>query len=379
MKLTLIKNKIKAFTLIELLVVIVIIGILSGLIVVSINGAVNSANDAKRKSNISAISRAILTYGVTNGNKYPVQSTQCDVGSNCANLTSALADLMPILPVDPNGARYKYFSYDGSSFTISGTLSNGTFALGPVQQCPTDWIDSGHGFCVMKYEARSGAISTATGAPQVSITQTAAIAACAALGNGSHLITNAEWTILARDIEGVNSNWSGGSVGSGTLARGWAASTSYGDSWTNSAVAATTDSSCLYNTGANACGSTGSLLYRRTHTLQNGEVIWDLSGNVYEWTNDTCTVGTGAGNWQGAGWIEWDNSALADYEKAIAGPAGNYTSTNATGRYYGCSANGNAFLRSGNWHGGSYAGVFALHLYCAPSGSHTHFVFRCAR
>ena len=193
----------KAFTLIELLVVIAIIGILSGLIVISVNGAVTSANDAKRKSNISAISRALLTYGTLNGNKYPVQTTQCDLGSNCANVTSALTELMPNFPIDPNGNRYKYFSYDGSTFTVSALLSNGTFALGPVQQCPTDWIDSGYGFCVMKYEARAGAVSTAAGTPQVSITQTAAASACAALGNGSHLITNAEWTILARDRKSV--------------------------------------------------------------------------------------------------------------------------------------------------------------------------------
>lgn len=39
-----------AFTLIELLVVIAIIGILSGLIIVTMSGATNSANDAKRKA-----------------------------------------------------------------------------------------------------------------------------------------------------------------------------------------------------------------------------------------------------------------------------------------------------------------------------------------
>jgi len=286
---------------------------------------------------------------------------------------------MPNFPIDPNGNRYKYFSYDGSTFTVSALLSNGTFALGPVQQCPTDWIDSGHGFCVMKYEARSGAVSTATGTPQVSITQTAAIAACAALGNGSHLITNAEWTILARDIESTASNWSSGSVGNGVLARGYTAKTSYGDTWTNSAVASSSLPACLYNTAANTCAATGTHLYRRNHTLQNGQEIWDISGNVYEWVNDTCTAGTGAGNWQAAGWLEWDNSVLSDYEKTIAGPAGNYTATNAAGRYYGCSATGNVFLRGGDWGSGSYAGVFNLDLSATSSYSYTAVGFRCAR
>ena len=248
--------------------------------------------------------------------------------------------------------------------------------------CPTGWVDSGYGFCVMQYEARnvSGvATSTASGTPWVYVTQTQAAAACSALGNGAHLITNAEWMILARDIESVSSNWSSGTVGSGNLARGWTANLSYGDTWTNANFAPSTGSTCLYNTGANACGSTGTFLYRRTHTLSNGQTIWDLSGNVYEWTHDICTTGTGTGYWQGAGWFEWTDSSLSDYEKITAGPIGTYTATNAVGRYYGCSANGNGFLRGGHWADGSYAGLFFLYLGNAPSNSNSNFGFRCAR
>jgi prepilin-type N-terminal cleavage/methylation domain-containing protein len=51
-----------AFTLIELLVVIAIIGILSGLIVVSMNASVNSANDTKRKAGIDT---TVSNYDVT--------------------------------------------------------------------------------------------------------------------------------------------------------------------------------------------------------------------------------------------------------------------------------------------------------------------------
>jgi len=266
---------------------------------------------------------------------------------------------------------------------ISGQLYvGGSLVTSSSSACPTGWIDSGYGFCVMQYEARnvSGvATSTASGTPWVSITQTAAAAACASLGDGAHLITNAEWILLARDAELVASNWSGGAVGSGNLARGWAANTAHGDTWTNSAVAPTTGASCLYNTAADTCGNTGTFLFRRTLSLANGQVIWDLSGNVYEWTHDFCYTGTGTGYWQGADWIEWNDSTLSDYEKAIAGPAGNYTSANATGRYYGCSANGNAFLRSGRWDYGSYVGVFNLNLYSAPSRSDTYVGFRCAR
>ncbi|MFA5346407.1 MAG: SUMF1/EgtB/PvdO family nonheme iron enzyme [Candidatus Omnitrophota bacterium] len=266
---------------------------------------------------------------------------------------------------------------------ITGQLYINGSALSSSSTCPTGWIDSGYGFCVMQYEARnvSGiATSTASGVPYVSVTQTQAAAACSALGSGSHLITNAEWMILARDIESVGSNWSSGTVGSGNLARGWAANTSYGDTWTNSAVAPSTGSSCLYNTAADTCGATGTFLYRRTHTLSNGQTVWDMSGNVYEWTHDICTAGTGTGYWYGtANWFEWTDSNLSDYEKITAGPIGAYTATNGAGRYYGCSANGNGFLRGGDWDYGSYAGLFNLRLSYAPSYSGTNIGFRCAR
>ena len=248
--------------------------------------------------------------------------------------------------------------------------------------CPTGWVDSGYGFCVMQYEARnvSGvATSTASSTPWTWVSQTQAAAACSALGNGAHLITNAEWMILARDIESVSSNWSSGTVGSGNLARGWTANLSYGDTWTNNAFAPSTGSTCLYNTGADTCGASGTFLYRRTHTLSNGQTIWDLSGNVSEWTHDICTTGTGTGYWQGAGWVEWTDSSLSDYEKITAGPIGTYTATNAVGRYYGCSANGNGFLRGEYWADGSYVGLFSLYLNAAPSYSNSTIGFRCAR
>jgi len=37
---------------------------------------------------------------------------------------------------------------------------------------------------------------------------------------GYHLITNWEWMAIARDIEQVPENWTGGAVGSGMIKRG---------------------------------------------------------------------------------------------------------------------------------------------------------------
>lgn len=118
----------KAFTLIELLVVIAIIGILSGLIMILMNGSFTLANDAKRKASIDTLKKALMYYGVSNGKTYPIQNTLCNIGpvgitNRCATLATALAESLPNLPVDPVSGYYTYIS-NGTDFTLSATLSN---------------------------------------------------------------------------------------------------------------------------------------------------------------------------------------------------------------------------------------------------------------
>ena len=48
----------------------------------------------------------------------------------------------------------------------------------------------------------------------VAITRNEAITRCTELGQGYDLMTNDEWQTVARNIEGVSSNWGGGTVGS---------------------------------------------------------------------------------------------------------------------------------------------------------------------
>ncbi|MFA5080589.1 MAG: SUMF1/EgtB/PvdO family nonheme iron enzyme, partial [Candidatus Paceibacterota bacterium] len=205
--------------------------------------------------------------------------------------------------------------------------------------------------------------STATGTPWISISQTEAIATCAALGNGAHLITNAEWTLLARSIESVPANWTGGSVGSGILKRGNVGIVDAGS----------------YNGADPDTGISNNLAEL---VLSNGQSIWHLSGNVWEWNNDICTTvdGDGNGDWYNSGaWVEWNDSHLADYEKTVSGPLGNFTSTNGVGRYYGCTTNGNAVRRGGRWSDGTFVGVFAVTLDVLSATSSTSLGFRCAR
>jgi prepilin-type N-terminal cleavage/methylation domain-containing protein len=115
-----IKNK--SFTLIEILVAITIIAIISGLIIVSLNGASSASHNAKRKTDIDALRSVLLLYGLENGS-YPTQ-TLCNIGQDCDDLDSALIpDYFSSLPLDPVSGYYTYDS-DGTDFTISTVLSN---------------------------------------------------------------------------------------------------------------------------------------------------------------------------------------------------------------------------------------------------------------
>lgn len=71
MKNNMLKNRKKGFTLIELLVVIAIIGILSSVVLASLNSARQKSRDAKRVSDIKQIQLALELFADSNGSEYP--------------------------------------------------------------------------------------------------------------------------------------------------------------------------------------------------------------------------------------------------------------------------------------------------------------------
>jgi len=218
--------------------------------------------------------------------------------------------------------------------------------------------------------------SRAAGTPWVNISQTNAIAECASLGSGYHLITNAEWTSLARHIAAQPSNWSTGTVGSGVLSRGYSASTTNAtDGFTNTVVASNTGINYEYNIGADQVGGSGLFDLKRTYYLANGKTLWDLAGNVWEWTTDICDS-----NWyNGGAWIEWGNANLSDYEIGLAGPTPLYESVQNAGMYWGCANDGNGIRRGGRWDNGLLSGIFAVNNNDAPSVYGINVGFRCVR
>ena len=118
----------------------------------------------------------------------------------------------------------------------------------------------------------------------------------------------------------------------------------------------------------------------RTHILSNGNVIWDIAGNVWEWTdayvNGTAEKPASATDaWQ-------ELSAVTNYVTLnYARPQNpSWTSANGIGQYHGSAAAGQrGFARGGAWNTGAYAGVFALDLYYVPSSVNGDIGFRCAR
>lgn len=120
----------KGFTLIELLVVIAIIGILSAVVLVSVNQARGNARDKDRLAQLKQMQAAIEIYGQTNGRYPPAgcgRGTQWtghgSVYGSCDTYISSISDLMNPLPKDPTNSSYGYLYRVDASGTNYKLLS----------------------------------------------------------------------------------------------------------------------------------------------------------------------------------------------------------------------------------------------------------------
>ena len=182
---------------------------------------------------------------------------------------------------------------------------------------------------------------------------------------------------IARDAEQAASNWSSGTVGTGCLYRG------------NNGTA----DSCGYNGSDPEYGSGRNS--KASLTLSNGQVIWDLSGNVWEWTNnsitcvgDSCTAAEMPYDATPAEeWVEFNNLTgygSLSYDQ-IRPSNSTWNSSYGMGQIYTDnntavpSGRTHAFIRGGSWGNGTSTGAFTLLLHYAPAYTLSSFGFRCVR
>lgn len=182
------KSHTKGFTLIELLVVVAIIGILSSVVLTSLNGARAKGRDAQRITNLKQIQNALELYALDHNGSYPLHDGgtsqygywfsdwggHCGGGATAGNgwcdLENQLQPYISSLPRDPSGETQLnyYFTYrthgNGTSYGIKTSLENQNSAskndggclnahyeLGPsLTKCgcfPRRWEEQGTDLC----------------------------------------------------------------------------------------------------------------------------------------------------------------------------------------------------------------------------------------
>lgn len=232
-------------------------------------------------------------------------------------------------------------------------------------------------------------VSVASGYPIAKVSQAEVLKTyCSSInlnGTAAHLMTNNEWMTIARNIEVQPGNWVSGTVGSGLLYRGHQDKKPW-----KALVASTDDSQGYIGTGNSA---TSGADQKRTHTLSNGSVTWDLSGNVDEFINMTILgrnqpYSPDLGNGNGWAWREYNS--ITSWGPTINwtqfGPSNtSYTNaTNGIGQIYSWNPAGIPSTPSGTLYavarGGDFgdsSGIYMTGLVMKPGTRAAATGFRC--
>ena len=264
---------------------------------------------------------------------------------------------------------------------------------------PGTWIlipgNSDYGtsdFCVMKYEAKCGQangeecdpnlhspISIAENTPWVNISQQNASTECASLGSGFHLLTNAEYMTIAANIAEVASNWSGGTIGNALLNRG------HSDDNPSQACPASNDNALNVVEGdcINRPSGSDEFIEQRTHTLNNGEVIWDLAGNAWELTSYVNSADKPTP--LGRNWYEYSQPVVGTSTMSLnelvpqIAIINGWNSSKGIGMYNpGDNGVDGTLTRGGRWSSGAESGVFTADLNALPTDTWSTTSFRCS-
>lgn len=335
----------------------------------------NSADNANLRSQGSLISMRVVSKSETQLVLEPNQSGEIKLGS-IVDLILANAYGQTTYPLsvtmDDNSiglAQLDLVALDARYASSGGGAGELNCPNGFIK-VPGDSFYQTQDFCIMKYEAKTtsqGVMSKPEGIPlRGMVSQIAAMNFCSNLGAGYRLINNAEWLTIAANIISVPGNWSSGNIGDGLLNRGHS-----DHSPSQLLPASSDDNDPCYLTGQTCDASTWNS-QKRTHTLSNGESIWDFAGNAWEWVAWQVfeeKIGPSSSWRKISDFSSYDNTEqmkITDIRPTSTSHTfynDEWNENQGLGRYKPFHQQaGGAALRGGSVYSGAYTGVLTLYL-----------------
>lgn len=209
-----------------------------------------------------------------------------------------------------------------------------------------------------------------------------ALQACRLLGDEYDLVDNKEWQTIARNVENNKNNWFQGPTATAlTMFRG------HSDANPDFSLTISYPNN-LYDQTGNSISDNwlGGSEQRRVHYLTNSSALWDLSGNVWEWTKSESNNTFGADTY-----IQQITDIINPFYGIVSNFAANakthfgpvsdlttYDSSGGVGLGFGwLSTNNGTIMRGGAFNSNDTAGVFAVDISRSNNYLNVNVGFRC--